>query len=491
MKKSLFLIFPAFLVPLVMSGQLGKGYSLEDCKKMAIQHNQKIKIADEQAEAAADLKKAAFAQYLPNFSVNGTYTGLTKDFQLLREDKFLPVVPYSAIDQTTGKLNTAALADPAVAASTFVINPLTGKVVTDASGNPVFKNYTYLPASQATFNFKNVYMGNAGFTQPVFMGGKIVLTNRIAKFSTEIAKENRVLAGDDLNYAVEEAYWRVISLKEKVKLSEEYKTMLDRLVGDLGNYKSEGLITANDLLKAQVKLSEAGLMKLKASNGLELSKMALCQLTGIEYSEGVAFTDSLSLSVSVLKSDSLPEFRLANRPEIRILSKSVDIAEAGVGLMKSRYLPNIALSAGFMTMNPNPYRGFAEEFGSDWTVGVVCSVPIFHFGDKLHTLKAAMHEKEIASLKLSEAGEMITLQVRQSEFRYKESAGKTDLAALTLQQAGENLKITGDNFAEGRLKTTDLLEAQTEWQKAYSELIDAKTEQLLSFSSLKKVKGIH
>ena len=52
-----------------------------------------------------------------------------------------------------------------------------------------------------------------------------------------------------------------------------------------------------------------------------------------------------------------------------------------------------------------------------------------------------------------------------------------------------NLNVTNDKFHEGILKTTDVLEAQTLWQKAFSEYIDAKTEALVNESYLKKVVG--
>ncbi|HVN57428.1 MAG TPA: TolC family protein [Bacteroidales bacterium] len=490
MKKIQVIVLFLILLPAAAPGQKKDGYSLDDCRRLAKEHNQKIKIAEEQKGAADEIRKAAFTEFLPNFSINGTYARLTKEYQLLSKDMFLPVVPYSAIDATTGGLSNTALSDPAVAASTFVINPLTGKVVTDASGNPVFKNYSYLPASETKINFRNVYAGNAGFTQPVFMGGKIIQMNRIARLNEQVAGENRVLAEDEVVYSVDEAYWRVVSLNEKVRLADQYESMLKRLVADIENFSKEGLITGNDLLRARVRLSEIQLMQLKASNGYELSKMALCQVTGVEYNSSVSFTDSLSLD-SKCSADSLAEFRLNDRPEIRMLGKGVEIADAWVSLMRSRYMPNIGLSAGFLVMNPNPYRGFAQEFGSDWTVGIVCNIPVFHFGEKVRTMKAAEHERKVAQLRLDETGELITLQVRQSEFRYREAVKKTELAGLSLDQAKENLRLTADNFAEGRLKTTDMLEAQAEWEKAVSELIDAKTERLLALSNLKKAKGIH
>jgi outer membrane protein len=486
MKKIEFLI-TMLVIPLALSGQ--ESLSLEHCRTLALDHNQKIKMAKEQVQAATAVKKSAFTQYLPDFSINGAYSYFNKDYQLLKNDLFLPVVPYSAIDPATGQLSQAALNSPSVAASTFVINPSTGTIVTDASGNPVFQKYTYLPASKTRISLDNLYVMNGGFTQPIYMGGKIREANKIAAYTKEIADHNLSLNQDELIYAVDESYWRVVSLREKVKLAEKYKQMLTRLVSDLENIRSEGIITKNDLLKAKLKLSESEILLLEANNGMEISKMILCQMTGIPYSSSIALTDSLNKADTSVLSFTVNEESIADRPEIKILEKNVDIARSGVKLMKSRYLPNIVLNAGYTFMNPNPYDGLAKEFGSDYNIGVVCNIPIFHFGDKRHTLDAARFEQESASLKLEESRELMVLQLQQAVYQYTESKKKTDYAALALDQAVQNLNSTVDNFNEGILKTSDLLEAQVLWQKAWSELINALTSRQMSVSNLKKVTG--
>jgi outer membrane protein len=463
--------------------------SLDRCRMFAIEHNQKMRLAKSQVEAADALKKAASTQYLPNFSINGTYTYINKDYQLLKNDLFLPVVPYSAIDATTGQLSQTALNNPTVAASTFVFNPSTGQMVTDASGNPLFQKYTYLPASKSKLALDNIYLINGGFTQPLFMGGKIREANRIATITREIAEHQLLLTQDEIIFSVEETYWRVVSLREKVRLAEQYGTMLRRLVSDLENIHSEGIITNNDLLKAKLKLSEADLQLLKAKNGMELSKMALCQMTGLIYSSSLKLTDSLNTNDLNVRAYNIGKEEIAGRQEMKILENNVMIAKSGEKIMLSRYLPNLVMNASYTFMNPNLYKGLTKDFGSDYNIGVALNIPIFHFGEKRETLRAARSEREAAEIKLDETRELLVLQLQQAVYRYNESAAKTGYAVQALEQSDQNLKYTEDNFHEGILKTTDLLEAQLLWQKAFSELIDAQTEQQMSLSNLKKVTG--
>ncbi len=265
--------------------------------------------------------------------------------------------------------------------------------------------------------------------------------------------------------------------------------MLVRLVSDLENIYSEGIITDNDLLKARLKLSEADIQVLKAENGMELSKMALCQITGLPYSSRITLDDSLNSDEGTVINELATESSIEARPELGILEKNVDIARSGVKLMESRFLPDIAMTAGYTFMNPNLYNGLEKEFGGDYTIGVVCNIPLFHFGDRKHTLNAVRAGHEAASLKLEETKELMVLQLQQAIYRYNEAVKTTGLAALALEQSSKNLKYTDDGFREGIQRTTDLLEAQVLWQKTFSELIDARTEQQMAASNIKKITG--
>lgn len=473
-------------------------YSLEQCRKLALEHNQKIQIAQENSGAAKALKKAAKTKFLPDFNFNGTYTRLNKQFSLLKNDMFLPVVPAGAI--SNGTINGAALTpptaeqpnpyfDPALFSETFVINPKTGAPVLDENGKPVFKNYTYLPKDNAKIGSKNMYLMNVGLTQPIFTGGKIRQTYKIAKYGENAANANERLKTSDILYKTDEAYWRVISVQEKVKIAQDYKNMLDTLLVDLQNIYDEGIITNNDLLKAKVKLNEVNLKLLKANNGLVLSKMALCQIIGLPLNTEITLSDSLTGLYQINPDEKYTDIALNSRPEIEIMQNSVNIAKSGVNLMKSRYMPNIGLTANYFFSNPNPYTGFSEDFGHDWNVGIVCNIPIFHWGDKRHTLTAAKHEEKASELKLEETQELISLQVKQAVFKCNESVTKVQMTRLSLEQAKENLDDTKNKFKEGILKTTDVLDAQALWQNAYSEYIDAVTENKLNQTNLLKVTG--
>ena len=122
-------------------------------------------------------------------------------------------------------------------------------------------------------------------------------------------------------------------------------------------------------------------------------------------------------------------------------------------------------------------------------MGVAINIPIFHWNDRAHTMRAARHEQKKVELQLAEAREQISLQLKQAQFLVYENQKKIIMATKNLELANENLRVTLDSFTEGMVKTTDVLEAQALWFDAYSNLIDAQMENQLSIVNLRKVMG--
>ena len=483
MKRTL--LIALVFIPIILFAQ--QPLNLEECRQIALQHNRKIKIADENQLMMNSINKSAKTQHYPRFGANGAYLRMNKEISLLSENMFLPIVPHEAI--VNGKLSELILGmNPTLLQETFVTDG-SGNIVYDAQGNPVFQNYAYLPAEEATLDLENIFLLNVSMKQPIYMGGKIREINKMAEQGEQLFKAKKKLTIIDVIVETDKKYWQVIALQEKVKLTRTYKEMIENLLSDLNNIYAEGIITKNEILKAKVKVNEVDLKLLKANNGLKLAQMALNQTLGFPLDTLVELTDSIILDYNYQQKPALIKEAIQNRSEMDMLNSTIKIAKSTENLMKSRYKPNIGLSANYLFMNPNPYNGFENELGGDWNVGVYVNIPIWHWNDKKHTIQAAKHKTNALREQYEETQELISLEVTQTEFKYSESIKKVELTNTSLKQAKENLEITQDNFNEGIVNTTDLLEAQTLWQEAYTEYIEAKAEHKVCESELSRVTG--
>ncbi len=463
--------------------------TLEDCRQMAMSHNKTLQIAQENVKAANELKKAAFTQFFPNFSANGTYTWNEKNLSLLSEDKYLPVYNMSAngTPNYAGSWNNSwTMVDGSpvpLDASGIPFNPKT---------NPdkiMWKNYALLPKSELEFDVQNVFAGSVGFVQPLFMGGKIAELYKIAKYGENLAEAQKVNKEHELMIEVDEAYWRVVSLENKIKLAKEYRNLIAKVEENVKVMIEEGVATKAEALKVRVKLNEADVTVTRAENGLNLSRMALNQLCGLPLETIYTLNDE-NLGKEMIVPQLVPlELALQNRPEMTALTQLQNIAKSNEKLMLSRFLPTIALSGNYLVTNPNVYNGYENEFGGMFSVGVVAHVPLFHFGDKIHTLNAAKAQSRIATMQLEETKEKMQLQIKQTSYKVAESLKKQKTTQNNVEQAVENLKYATDGFEEGVISSTDLLGAQTAWLSAKSDDIDALIEVRLCDLYLQKSQG--
>jgi outer membrane protein TolC len=255
---------------------------------------------------------------------------------------------------------------------------------------------------------------------------------------------------------------------------------------------AEGVATQADGLKVKVKVNEAEMKLTQAQDGLVLSKMLLCQLCGlpIESEITLADEDKENILSSLSPDDASMQTAIENRPELKMLQTAIDISKEATKVIRAAYLPHVGLTAGYLGTNPNVYNGFQRRFGGVWNVGVLVHVPIWNWFEGEYKIRASKAATGIARLELSEAQELIELQVNQCKFKVKEARKKLAMATKNVEKAEENLRCANVGFQEGVMTATEVMEAQTAWIQAKSQKIEAETDVQLSQVGLRKALGI-
>lgn len=466
MKKRWLLIFTLFLAS---SGFSQKVLTLEECRQMALDNNNSLLIAQENVKIAWELKKTARTYFLPSFTATGSYLWNQKNLSLLDEDAHLPIGKVTA----DGK---------------FVPIDVDGNFF-DPHTNPEKLQYALLPKSELTYDVQNVFVGAIGFTQPLYMGGKIREMNKMANYGENIAKISTENLTTEILMEIDEAYWRVVSLEAKVKLAKQYRELIAKVDSDMNYMMEQGVATRADQLKVKVKLNEADLTVTRAEDGLSLSVMVINQLCGMPMHEHYKLADVDAIdSVPVVEQISIEE-AVEARHEIQLLQQMQNIANSNTKIAQSRFLPNVGLSGNYITTNPNSFDGFSNTFKGMFTVGVVASIPIFHFGERHHTLNSAKAQSRVVGLQMAEAREKIELQITQSSYKVGESLKKQRATQTNIQNAEENLRMAEEGYKEGVISSTDLLGAQSAWLAAKSDNIDANIDVRLCALYLDKAQG--
>ena len=267
---------------------------------------------------------------------------------------------------------------------------------------------------------------------------------------------------------------------------------LQKLDSDVDKMIAEGVATKADGLSIKVKVNEAEMTLTKVTDGLSLAQMLLCQLCGLDLSTPVMLTDEQKedLAPTTPENGAIDINNVyATRPEVRSLELATQIYKQKVNVTRSEYLPSIALMGSYMATNPSVFNSFEKKFKGMWNVGVMVSVPIWHWGEGFYKVKAAKSEARIAQYQLDDAKEKIELQVNQSAFQVNEAAKKLTMAEKNLEKANENLRYATLGFEEGVIPASNVLEAHTAWLSAQSEKIDAQIDVKLTEIYLRKATG--
>lgn len=467
--------------------------SLDSCRNMAIANNKSLLIAKERMQKAHYDRKAAFTNFLPDFSATGTYMYFSDEISLLNDGQKSALnhmgtsLQQGLTQAATPIIQHIAQTNPQLAASLQQAIQ-SGKL--DGMSTALNQLGNELTDALRT-DTRNMWAGAVTLMQPLYMGGKIRAYHRITKFSEALARTQHDAQLQDLILNTDDAYWTVVSLSYKKKMAESFLDLVNRLDGDVEKMIREGVATKADGLTVKVKVNEAEMLLTKVDNGLALSKMVLCQLCGMDLDTKFTLTDEdrTDLQVSETVPDDAVQRAWTYRPELKSLDWANKIYEDKVRVVRSEMLPSLALTGGYLVSNPSLLNGFENKFRGMWNVGIMLSVPVFHWNEGIYKVKAAKSEVNIARLQQTEAQEKIELQVNQSLFKNTEAQKRLALSEKNMEKAEENLRYADKGFKEGVIPVANVMEAQTAWLSALSDRIDAQIDLKLAQTYLQKAMG--
>ncbi|MCI8998236.1 MAG: TolC family protein [Muribaculaceae bacterium] len=477
-----FFLSASVLVGLVAAAQTnaipeGGVMTLEQCRQTALANNKNLRKSAQGIEAAKYQKKEAFAAYLPSLDFAGGYMYNQKNISIIDKDQYLPVETFN-LEKKGYEMG-------------LVKNPLTGEPL-QVNGQYVPEQVALLPKEALEFDMHNVFFGAITLTQPIYMGGKIVAMNKITGYAEDLARRMHDNEAQNIIYAVDAAYWQVVSLKAKQKLAVSYVNLLDTLQRNVHLMVEQGVATKRDQLTVDVKRNSAEVDLTKVNNGLVLSRMALAQVCGLPLNSVFTLADedaeNIRTNAPIAKEYDMQEV-YRDREDLRALELGVKIYDEKAKVARASMLPNIALVGTYSFSNPNIFNGFKERFNGMFSVGAMLTIPIWHWGGNYNKYRAAKAQTVAAQLELENAKELVDLQVNQASFKAQEALKTYRMTESNLEEANENLRCADVGFRDGVMTIDNVMEAQTAWLKAHSENIDARIDIYLCDVYLSKVLG--
>lgn len=494
MKRILSILSVVFLTAIPAFAQ--QTLTLDSCRAMAIRNNKQLSVTKLKHEAALNVRKSARTKYLPKVDALGSYQYLSKEVSILNDEQ-------KNLFSSMGSLLTSHLGENATNVMTGLVqkglvSPQTAKemgAILNQMGEPLATVGNSLGESVVDAfhtDTHNIWAGSVVVRQPLYMGGAILAANKMADIAEEMALTEYDGAVQSTLYSIDEAYWLVVSLNEKVKLAKTFRDLVQKLDDDVQKLIREGIATRAAGLQVDVKVNEADMALTLVEDGYSLSKMLLCQLIGLPVDSDIKLADENS--ESLLLTQNTEEYESVNpdvtRTELKLLQNAIDLSKQSTKLIQAAYMPHLFLTGGYMISNPNVFNGFQRKFSGVWNVGVTLQVPLWNWFEGTYKVKAGKVATAMAELERADASEKINLQVAQCKFKVKEASKRLEMSLKNLANAEENLRCANVGFREGVMESTEVMAAQTAWQAAQAAKIDAEIEVKLTQVNLRKALGI-
>jgi outer membrane protein len=334
----------------------------------------------------------------------------------------------------------------------------------------------------------NSYVLRLSISQPLFTGGRIsssIEQTEKLYYATEkdFARDKNQLVLD-----IKTAFWNYYKALTLLKVIDENINQIKYHLNDLNNLYTKGLATYNDVLKVKVQLANAEFLKLDAQNNIDLARIALNNILGMELTSKtkiVAELDSTDLRLPSLQD--LYQLGLKNRSEIQGLEFRIKAAESAINISRSGWFPQLSFVANYNYSNPNT-RIFPQEnkFKGTWDIGISLTYDLWNW--KLNSKLTTEAELQLKQTKtsLEQMKDAILFEINQSYINVTKSIEKVKLTKETIIQAEENYRVTYEKFKSGLVLNSEVVDAEVALLQANINYVNSIIDYYIALSRLEK-----
>lgn len=307
------------------------------------------------------------------------------------------------------------------------------------------------------------------------------------RLGVDIAKLQRDTTKRDVAFRVAEQYLRLLEAKRLVEVARASVTSLEAQQKQAQSLHTNGVIAKNDLLRAELAVSNAKQREIQARGNVILGRGRLAMLMGLKPGERV---DAAPLAQTADPAATAPttveaaESQSQRRLEVAAFAKKIEQADARVGAAKGRLLPQINATANY-----THFSGSAFQQADAAYVGLVGSWDVWDWGTTYSQSKEAAARRDEATLAKERVEEQVRLEARQAAVDAQTAREALTVAKTALAQAEENYRIVSLRYEQAQSTTFDVVDAESLLTQARAQVENATYGWLVAQLGLQRAMG--
>ena len=320
---------------------------------------------------------------------------------------------------------------------------------------------------------KDVYTYQFRITQPLWRGGALLAGLRYAelyKASADIAIQKQV---QDTIATTTRLYLSVLLEEQMTKVYEESLATAERLLKTAKSKLDAGVVSAYEVLRAEVEVSTAQADLLRAQNNKRTALVTLLRALGVSQDSAIKLSGTLQYRPEVADEQTLIRTALEKRPDLLLAEAEVRMARENVGITRAQFGPSVDAFLNDAGRRPESYANDRRGWYHTWTAGVslsyVLTDSVFRRG-RLWQATSRLDQTE-AALRNAEEEARVDVLKALLDLRYAEELYQSQKKNIDV--ATEALRMIEVGAHTGKNTQLEVLDAQSALTSAVGRYYNA------------------
>jgi len=316
----------------------------------------------------------------------------------------------------------------------------------------------------------------------------LVSSSRLqAKATVQNAQATRY----DVILQVTRSYFDVLHAQAVVKVAEQTVSARQLLSDQVTELARNNLKSQLDVSFAEVNVSEAKLLLLRAQDAVQQALAELGRAMGSDQPANYQLADQPMPAGPPTTADPLVAQALDNRPELASLRFSREAAYKFADAEKDLSRPTVSVIGvgGFLPFinNPSPNTAAPPEYEG---IAANLSIPLFNGHLFSARREAAVQRAMESDQRLRDQQQRISRDVRVAWASTNDAYQRIDVTAQFLRQAALALDLAQGRYSLGLSSIIELTQAQLNLTNAEIENLNAKYDYQTQYSALQYTIGL-
>ena len=319
----------------------------------------------------------------------------------------------------------------------------------------------------------------------VYSSGAVENNIRATQLAAEAARAESERVSQAVSHAARSAFYGLQRTRARASVAEEALSLVQEHRKQVKALYRNGIVAKNELLRAEVTVSDAELDLIRATSGTEVAFSALERAIGTSvrgrYSLPGPESEPGEMDIPL---DPVTE-AIANRPEFRALEFSErsarSLAAAALGEKgPSVYLQGDAYSVG---------QTFYPDAMDDWKISIIAEWKLYDGGKAKARRDEAVAVAEELIKRMEDMKRQVDLEISVATLDLRSARQRLEVARSQVALAEEDYRMSVARYSAQVGTNIDVLDARMALSASRTQLVDAVYDAMQAYEDIKFAIG--